>query len=72
MVKFVRPKPVVPAQREEHKRLLLVQHVLDPLEAGWQAALAAGDVDRAWRRCSMQRNGCREGRGTPRYVLTST
>ena len=35
VVKFVRPKPVVPAQREEHERLLLVQRLLDPLEAGW-------------------------------------
>ena len=48
MVKFVRPKPVVPAQREEHERLLLVQRLLDVLEAGWRAALSAGDVDRAW------------------------
>ena len=48
VVKFVRPKPVVPAQREEHERLLLVQRLLDPMEAGWQAALATGDVDRAW------------------------
>ena len=48
VVKFVRPKPVVPAQREEHERLLLVQRLLDPLEAGWRAALATGDVDRAW------------------------
>ena len=48
VVKFVRPKPVVPAQREEHERLLLVQRLVDPLEARWQAALAAGDVDRAW------------------------
>ena len=47
VVKFVRPKPAVLAQREVHKRLLLVQRVLDPLEAGWQAALATGDVDRA-------------------------
>ena len=48
VVKFVRPKPVVPAQREEHERLLLVQGLLDPLEARWRAALSAGDVDRAW------------------------
>ena len=48
VVKFVRPEPMVPAQQEEHERLLLVYHLLDPLEAGWQAALATGDVDRAW------------------------
>ena len=48
VVKFVRPKPVVQAQREEHERLLLVQRLLDPLEAWWQAALGAWDVDRAW------------------------
>ena len=41
VVKFVRPKPVVPAQREEREPLLLVQRVLHPLEAGWHAALAA-------------------------------
>ena len=48
MVKFVRPKPLVPAQREEHERLLLVQRLLDPMEAVWRTALATGDVDRAW------------------------
>ena len=48
MVKFIRPKSVVPAQREEHERLLLVRRLLDPLEAGWRAALAAGDVERTW------------------------
>ena len=48
MVKFVRLKPLVPAQREEHERLLLVQRLLDPMEAGWRTALATGDVDRAW------------------------
>ena len=48
VVKFVRPKPVVPAQRDEHEGLLLVQRLLNPLEAGWQAAVAAGGVDRAW------------------------
>ena len=48
VVKFVRPKPVVAVQREDHERLLLVQRLLDPMEAGWQAALATGDVDRAW------------------------
>ena len=48
VVKFVCPKPVVPAQREEHELLLLVQRLIDPLEVGWQAALAARDVDRAW------------------------
>ena len=46
--KFVRPKPVVPAPREEHERLLLVQRLLDPLEAGWRAALCTGDMDRSW------------------------
>ena len=48
VVKFVRPKRLVPAQLEEHERLLLVQRLLDPMEAGWQAALATRDVDRAW------------------------
>ena len=48
MVKFVRPKTVALAPREEHERLLLTQRLLDPLEAGWQAALSTGDVDRAW------------------------
>ena len=48
VVKFIRPKPLVPAQREEHERLLLVQRLLDPMEAGWRAALATGDVDHAW------------------------
>ena len=48
VVKFVRPKPVAPAPREEHERLPLEQRLLDPLEAGWRAALSTGDVDRAW------------------------
>ena len=48
VVKFVRPKLVALAPREEHERLLLTQRLLDPLEAGRQAALATGDVDRAW------------------------
>ena len=48
VVKFVRPKPVAPAPREEHEQLLLVKRLLDPLQAGWRAALSAGDVDRAW------------------------
>ena len=48
VVKFVRPKPLVPAEREDHERLLLVQRLLDPMEAGWRTALATGDVDRAW------------------------
>ena len=48
VVKFVRPKPVALAPREEHERLLLTQLLLDPLEAGWQAALSTGDVHRAW------------------------
>ena len=48
VVRFVRPKPVVPAQREEHERLLLVRRLLDPLEAGWWAGLSTGDMDRAW------------------------
>ena len=52
VVKFVRPKPVVPAQREEHERLLLVQRLLDPMEAGWWAALTTGDIDRAWAFCT--------------------
>ena len=48
VIKFVRPKPIVPAPREEHERLLLVQRLLDPLQAGWRAVLSTGDVDRAW------------------------
>ena len=48
LVKFVRPKPVALAPREEHERFLLIQRLLDPLEAGWQAALSTGDVDQAW------------------------
>ena len=48
VVKFVRPKPVELAPREEHERLLLVDRLLDPLEAGWRAALSASDVDQAW------------------------
>ena len=48
VVKFIRPKPVALAPREEHERLLLRQRLLDPLEPGWQAALSTGDVDRAW------------------------
>ena len=48
VIKFVRPRPVTPAPREEHERLLPVQRFLDPLEAGWRAALSTGDVDRAW------------------------
>ena len=48
MVKFVCPKPVEPAPREEHERLLLVRHLPDPLEAGWRAALSTGDVDQDW------------------------
>ena len=47
MVKFVRPKFVAPAPWEELKRLLLTRRLLDPLEAGWQAALSHGNVDRA-------------------------
>ena len=47
VVNFVCSKPLVPAPREEQERLLLVERLLDPLEARWQAALAAGDVDRA-------------------------
>ena len=48
VVKFVRPKPVALAPREVHERLLLTQCLLDPLEAGWQAALSTEDADRAW------------------------
>ena len=48
VVKFIRPKPVELAPREEHERLLLTQRLLDPLETGWQAALSTGDVDQAW------------------------
>ena len=38
----------MPAQREEHERLLLVQRLLDAIEARWRTALATGDVDHAW------------------------
>ena len=48
VVKFVRPKPVPLPPREEHGHLLLVQRLLDPLEAGWREALSTGDVDLAW------------------------
>ena len=48
MVKFIRPRPVALAPREDHEWLLLTQRLLDPLEAGWQAALSTGDVDWAW------------------------
>ena len=47
VVKFVRPKPVELAPREENERLLLVHRLLDPLEAGRRAALSTGDVDQA-------------------------
>ena len=46
--KFIRPKPGELAPREEHERLLLVHRLLDPLEAGWQAARSMGDVDWAF------------------------
>ena len=45
---FVRPKPIELAPREEHEQLLLVDRLLDPLEASWRAALSTGDVDQAW------------------------
>ena len=48
VVNFVLPKPIKLVPREEHQRLLLVDRLLDPLEAGWQTALAAGDTDQAW------------------------
>ena len=48
VIKFVRPKPVAPAPREEHERLPLVQRLLDPLEAGWRTAPSTRDVDRGW------------------------
>ena len=48
VVKFIRPKPVELAPREEHERLLLTQRLVDPLETSLQAALSTGDVDRAW------------------------
>ena len=47
-MKFVRFKTVVLAPREEHERLLLIQGLLNPLEASWQATLSTGDVDLAW------------------------
>ena len=47
MVKFIRPKPIELAPREEHERLLLVHRPLDPLEAGRRAALSMGDVHQA-------------------------
>ena len=40
------------APRAEYERLLLTQRLLDPLEAGWQAALSIGDVDGAWAFCT--------------------
>ena len=43
VVKFIRPKPIELVLREEHERPLL-----DPLVAGWRAALSTGDVDQAW------------------------
>ena len=46
-VKFVRPKPVELAPQEEQERPLLTQRLMDPLEAGWHAALSTGDADRA-------------------------
>ena len=48
VVKLIRPKPIALALREEHERLLLTRRLLDPLQAGWQAALSTGDMDRAW------------------------
>ena len=47
VINFGRPKPLVTAQLEGHEQLL-VQRPLDQMEAGWQAALAIGDVDCAW------------------------
>ena len=47
VVKFVGLKPIKLAPREEHERLLLVDPLLEPLEARWQAALSTGDVDEA-------------------------
>ena len=47
VVRFVRPKSVVAAQREEHERLP-VQRLLHQTAAGWQAALATEDMYRAW------------------------
>ena len=48
MAKFICPEPIELAPREEHERLLLVHRLVDPLEAGWRAALSTGDVDQAW------------------------
>ena len=48
VVKFVLPKPLALASREEHERPLLTQRLLDSLEAGWQAVVSTGDIDRAW------------------------
>ena len=48
VVQFVRPKLVELALLEEHEWLLFTQRLLDPLGAGWQAALSTGDVDRPW------------------------
>ena len=44
VVKFIRPKPILLAPREEHERLLLMDRFLDP---GWRAALATGRIDQA-------------------------
>ena len=48
VVKFARPKLVAPAPREEHEHLLLVQRLLDPVEAQSRAALSTRDVNPAW------------------------
>ena len=45
VVKFIRPKPIELAPREEHERLILMHRLSDPVEAGWRAALSTGGMD---------------------------
>ena len=45
VVKCVRPKPIELVPREEHERLILVNRLLDPVEAGWRVSLSMGDLD---------------------------
>ena len=47
VVKSCAPSPLL-APREEHERLLFVDRLLEPLEAGWRAPLATGGVDSVW------------------------
>ena len=52
MVKFICPKPIELAPWEEHEQLLLVERLLDPMEAGWRATLSTADVDQALAFCT--------------------